>query len=48
MGENPKFLFVGQGRDVCVEAPASSYDIFELEKRCAFLGGRSPPPGHHP
>lgn len=32
MGENPKFLFVGQGRNVCVEAPASSYDIFELEK----------------
>lgn len=32
MGENLKFLFVGQGRDVCVEAPASSYDIFELEK----------------
>lgn len=32
MGENLKFIFVGQGRDVCVEAPASSYDIFELEK----------------
>lgn len=48
MNENPGFLSVGQGRDVCGEVPPSSYDISELEKGLLLLGGQSLTPGHPP